>query len=173
MATSTAGASVDTLKTLEQACSRNVAADLHVLHPEQGVLTARTRLLSLIEGHVYMDRPQSIGRPLDLRSDQPVDIHFLLTGTRYAFRTRITRPACYVRLNASQQVLGAAAALPDEVKIQQRRADFRISLAARGDISILIHGGTDADGGSCRIDQPRVVGRLLNISAGGLGVRCD
>lgn len=173
MANATSDISVKDMKILDQACSRNAAADLHIEHPGQGIVTARVRLLEIDDGQIHMNRPQSIGTPLQLSSDQPVKVYFLLSGTRYAFHTTVTRPACYVRLNASQKVLGVAVALPEKVSIEQRRSDFRVSLAAQESVSVLIHAGTEAEGGACPIATPRMVGRLVNVSAGGMGVQCN
>ena len=61
-----------------------------------------------------------------------------------------------------------AVAFPAQVKQQQRRGDFRLSLAGYDDLTAAVHAGTVAHGGAAPIDAPRFVARLLNISAGGV-----
>lgn len=169
MAVSTPVKQTDKYEILRQACARNTSAELHFEDRDTGLITARVRLLDMDAERVYMDRPQSIGWTLELRPRQAVTAYFLLNGTRYAFRSRIARPHCYVRLNQAQQVPGTAVTLPSEISQQQRRAEFRISLAGYDGLKALVHGGSAEDGGSAPVDSVRRMARLLNISAGGVG----
>jgi c-di-GMP-binding flagellar brake protein YcgR len=98
-----------------------------------------------------------------------VTTYFLLGGTRYAFRSRISKARCSVRLNAQQQVPGMGLFLPAELRVQQRRADFRLSLASH-EVIAQGHPGSSENGGCCSIAAQRFNARLTNISAGGVGV---
>jgi c-di-GMP-binding flagellar brake protein YcgR len=169
MAVSTPVPQKDKYQVLRQACARNASAKLHFEDPETGLITARVRLLDMDAERIYMDRPQSVGRRVDLKPKQAVAAYFLLNGTRYAFRSRIARPDCYVRLNQTQQVPGTAVTLPAQVGRQQRRAEFRISLVGYEDLEVAVHGGSADNGGAAPVDSVRWAGRLLNVSAGGVG----
>jgi c-di-GMP-binding flagellar brake protein YcgR len=163
----------DTVRVLRQACQRNTPAELHFPHEGAGLITARVRMLRIEEDQIYVDRPQAGGSPLSLDPGRSVTVHFLVGGTRYAFDSRIRRPHCLVQLNASQQIAGTALAIPAEVRQQQRRADFRLSLAGYEGVVAKIHAGVREGGGSCAIDARVVSARLVNISTGGLGVLLD
>lgn len=169
MAVSTPVKQTDKYEILRQACARNASAELHFEDPETGLITARVRLLDMDAERIYMDRPQSTGRRVELKPRQAVAAYFLLNGTRYAFRSRIARPHCYVRLNQKQQVPGTAVTLPARVERQQRRAEFRISLVGYKDLKVMVHGGSADNGGTAPVDSARWAGRLLDISAGGVG----
>ena len=158
---------------LTEACNRNAAAELHFDGQEGARVTARVRLLGLEPELVLTDRPQSMGRPVVFRPRQPVLVHFPLGGVRYAFRTQVVRCHYPVRLNATQQVAGIALAMPSEVREQQRRADFRLSLAGCEAIQAEMHPGSPDGGGSAPIDARRFSARLINISAGGVGQLVD
>jgi len=155
---------------LKEVCQRNTSAELQFDRGGGVVETARTRLLTLDGEHVYVDRPQSTGKAVLLQQDQRLVIHFALGGSRYAFRSRVVRSDCRVRLNASQQVVGIAIALPSEVREEQRRSDFRLSLAGQGAVVAMVHRGCRDCGGSAPIDVQRFDARLVNLSAGGVGL---
>ena len=158
---------------LTEACNRNAAAELHFDGEEGARVTARVRLLRLEPELVLTDRPQSMGKPMVLKPRQPMLVHFPLGGVRYAFRTRVVRCHCPVRLNATQQVAGIALAMPSEVLEQQRRADFRLSLSGCEVIQAEVHFGSPEGGGSAPIDALRFSTRLINISGGGVGLLVD
>jgi c-di-GMP-binding flagellar brake protein YcgR len=155
---------------LRLACARNTSAEVHAEDPLAGMVSSRARLLNLDEQHVYLDQPQSIGQPVALTTGQVVTVYFLMNGTRHAFRSHVVRPRCYVRLNARQQVPGISVTMPARVGQQQRRADFRISLASYQGSHALIHAGSAEGGGSAPVDALRWTARMVNVSAGGLGV---
>ena len=169
MAVSTPVPQTDKYQVLRQACARNTSAELHFEDPEAGLITTRVRLLDMDAERIYTDRPQSIGRRVGLKPRQAVVACILLKGTRYAFSSRIARPHCYVRLNRRQQVPGTAVTLPAQVGRQQRRGEFRISLVGYKDLKVAVHGGSADNGGAAPVDSVRSAGRLLNISAGGVG----
>ncbi len=164
------------LEILREACARNAASDLQYEDRTGGLVSARARLISMDDDQVYLDQATSLGRPVRLQTNQKVTVYFLLNGRRYAFHTHAILPQCYLRLNAEQRVPGMALAAPNVITEQQRRGDFRISLAGYEKLDVLVHGGTLDGGGAARIDAPRYVGRILNVSAGGLGAlfeRCS
>ncbi len=160
-------------RLLNQACQRNTPAELHFQRGEADLITARVRLLGLDAELIYVDRPQVVGSQFRLRPRQSAMVYFLLAGTRYAFHSRVVKPRCLVRLNARQRVFGAALAIPAEVRPQQRRADFRLSLAGYDWTVALCHQGEREHPRRCAIDAHRFKVRLVNISAGGVEALVD
>lgn len=158
---------------LAEACHRNTAAELHFDCGEGGLVTARVRLLGLDRQQVLTDRPQSMGKLVVFKRRQPLLVYFPLGGVRYAFRSHVVRSQCLVQLNARQRVMGMAVAFPSEVREQQRRADFRLSLAGHGAMIAEVHQGLPGDGGSAPIGAKRFSARMVNISAGGVGLLID
>lgn len=163
----------DKYHLLHEACARNISAELHLRDHQAGLITARARLLEMDSALIYVDRPQAAGQALALRSMQTVTVYFLFNGTRYAFRTRVHQPQCLVRLNARHRVPGSALGLPATVERRQRRASFRLSLAAFTGLTVAVHRGTADNGGAAPIDAIRHVARLLNLSAEGIGALFD
>jgi len=163
----------DTIRLLGEACQRNTSAELHFQHGQADVITARVRMLGMDEEQIFVDRPQLVGSELRLRPRQPAMVYFLLGGTRYAFHTRVVKPRCLVRLNSRQRVAGASLSVPAEVRPQQRRADFRLSLAGFDWIVAHLHRGSSQNGGHCPMDTRPCRARLNNISAGGVGALVD
>ncbi len=154
-------------KLLREACARNAAAELHYRTGDDQLVTARVRLLDVDAETIYTDRPQSIGKSVRFRERQVVVVHFLLSGTRYAFRARVVKPHCFVQLNANQRVPGMAIGQPGAIRPHQRRADFRMSLASHKVVAV-IHRGSAEDGGSCPVQARPLKALLTNISAGGV-----
>ncbi|MCP4250466.1 MAG: flagellar brake protein [bacterium] len=160
-------------EVLREACTRNTPAELHLKQGDTGLTTARVRLLGWDDDLIYVDRPQRVGESIQLQARQQVTVHLAMGGTRYSFRTRVRRAFCLVRLNAKQRVPGAALDVPAEVHQQQRRADFRLSLAGRDRVIVSMHQGRTEDGGSAPVDAPHFPGWLAQISPGALGLVAD
>jgi len=153
-------------RMLESACARNTSAELHC-EGDEGRLTAHMRLLAIESHHLITDEAQFVGSGTVLRQRQPVMIHFLYDGVRWAFRTQVSRPLLLVTLNEELRVRGMALQLPDQITEQQRRAEFRLSLAARDSVADL-HTTAPGDVTVCPLDAELFEGRLTNISVGGL-----
>ena len=155
-----------TRKLLEEVCQRNISAEMHCSHDAQQV-TARIRLLTIQGRRIGTDRPRFIGVHSRLRRHQHAVVHFLYDGVRYMFRTRVIAPTVLVHLNARTRVIGTTLHVPDKILVQQRRAYFRISIAGR-DTPIQLHLAGPADLTACPISAAPFVGRITNLSAGGL-----
>ncbi len=160
------------IELLREAASRNTPAEMHFRMGEGELATARVRLLGVDTEHVYVDHPRATSGSLDLKPNRAVVTYFMFGGVRYAFRSRISRPRCFFRLNETQQIAGTALLLPKEIVTQQRRADFRLSLAGCA-INAEIHAGTAENGGHCPIATSPVSARMVNISASGLAAMVD
>jgi c-di-GMP-binding flagellar brake protein YcgR len=151
---------------LQQACARNLSGEIHCESAHQRS-TARMRFLNVDENRVYTDRPQSIETPVSFRAHQRVAVYFLANGTRYAFRTRVATPLVLVRLNDEQQVVGMALRFPTEVREEQRRSAYRVTVAGQM-IQVHLHEVNRDDSTWCPVGADRFTGQLANISAGGV-----
>ncbi len=150
------------LMPLQQACQRRSVAEIE-LEPQDGELQlGRTRLIAWTEDALYIDRPNYNGIPLEIAPGTLTTIHFITSGERFSFRSRITED-CNVPLGDGHSVPGFAIELPDQVYRDERRNDFRSSLGACAEVI----------GTLKTLDAPTedtFQARVMNISAGGLAV---
>jgi c-di-GMP-binding flagellar brake protein YcgR len=102
-----------------------------------------------------------------LRTHQTVIIHFQLDGMRYGFRTRVLRHRLLIHLNADRRVVGMSVRIPQEICREQRRADFRVAVAGRG-IEVRLYHADPPE--YSPIDDEPIVGRVADLSAGGVRV---
>jgi c-di-GMP-binding flagellar brake protein YcgR len=158
---------------LEEACARNVSVEVHFEDADGAVTSARARLLGMTDELLYMDRPESGGQKASIRDGEQIKVYFLMSGKRYAFRASVAQARCSASLNATQRVTGIALSRPQEVTEEQRRADFRMSLAAYPGLTAMLHRGCAENGGSCKVDAQVFLVQLINISAGGLGTMVE
>jgi c-di-GMP-binding flagellar brake protein YcgR len=158
-------------RLLQAACARNTSAELHC-EGDEGSLTARLRLLRVESQQLLTDEARFSGNAPALRPRQPVVIYFLQDGVRWAFRSRVRAPQVVVSLNHDFRIRGMAFQVPDQVLEQQRRADFRVSLAGR-DILAELRAAATGDITACPVHADRFAGRVTNISAGGLCLLVD
>ena len=82
------------------------------------------------------------------------------------------KPVLDVDLNVETQVVGISIEIPGEIREQQRRQHFRVSLSTY-DIQAHAHEAYDAFPGCAPTQCVRFSGRLINISSGGLGLPVD
>lgn len=156
---------------LEQLCAHNRAGEIH--YEQDGALrTARMRFITLGADELQIDRPQCIGRDVNLPDGTELTAYFYHEGELHAFSTRVLRQIVIVDLNRQKRVVGMALALPAAIRREQRRRDFRVSLA-RHDVPVTLH-ELDADTlASAPRSAARFPGRAVNLSAGGLGVMVE
>jgi len=161
------------IRLLGEVCARNTPAELHLQSGEADLVTAKVRLLRVDAKQVYVDQPQSPGKQIQVQAGQPVIVYFLVGSTRYTFRTRVVRTHCSIELNARQRVAGMTLAIPEKIREQQRRADFRLSLAGQSRTVASMHRMEAQQPDRCPVDARRFSARLVNVSAGGIGVLID
>ena len=150
------------VSAVQRACDKRGVADIELEWPDGEKQFGRMRLLEWDEHAIYTDRPTYHGMPLELACDLPVTVHFLLDGERYSFRTRIIEE-CRVCLDDKQAVPGFSLYVPGEVHRDERRHDFRTSLAKCVEVVCEMR---LSDSGR----QQPFNARVMNISAGGLAV---
>lgn len=156
---------------LAQACARNQSADIHY-HEGPELRTARTRLLAIAGDELHIDRPQCIGQDILLAKDKSVTVYLLIDSELYAFSSRVVRPRVEVDLNRQRRIVGVALRTPGQLRKQQRREQFRLSLA-KADVAASLHKTSVDVADVVPLDAPRFSGRVVNISLGGVGVLYD
>jgi len=138
--------------------------------PPAGTLTVyRLRMLELTDTQVITDAPRDGGDAV-VPPDEQVTVHFLLHGGRYRFDTVIESYDVRVRLNARETLRGIALRKPLKVASSQRRADFRKSLAAFEAVEVSIVPRHPDFTDACRPDALRISAKIVQISAGGVGL---
>lgn len=160
-----------TLALLQEACDRNLQIELHRRTAFGATPTARGRMLRLEDGKLYLDRPQTIGRPFMMSVGQACRAYFSLHETIYMFETRVAEADCRVRLNVEKSTIGMALEAPESIRPGQRREFFRTSLALQGEIAVQMHeAGVGDDPAECPVDARRLAGKMTDASGGGVGV---
>ena len=144
----------------QQACNGRTVARIEIDEPDGHLQHGRTRLLACDQRAVYIERPKDQGMPLELTDDAPAKVHFLLDGERYSFRTRVIEE-CSVQLGDGSNMPGFALELPDIIHRDERRNDYRASLAKCEEVICTIQ-ALD------RAGESGFSARVMNISAGGL-----
>jgi c-di-GMP-binding flagellar brake protein YcgR len=158
---------------LREACERNVPVELHHRDRRDELSLARTRLLAMDDEQLFLDRPHIVGEAHIESTGQVLDAYLSLYGELYAFKTRVLQTACVIELNAQKRVSGMSVTRPESVKPGQRRAHFRVSLAAIDPVPMDLHMTGDIDPNVCPIDARRFEGTLVDLSLGGASIRVE
>lgn len=153
---------------LEQMCAMGRAAEIHYWHRNEP-RTARTQLIELRQDCIYIAKPQCIGADVVIRGDSPITIYIPLRKEIYAFRSRMLKPAVSLDLNEQKRIIGAAIERPSTLELQQRRHDYRVSLAVY-EIAVSLHQLAGEDYTEAPINACRFGGRLTNVSSSGFAV---
>lgn len=167
MSTKTNQVSSDVHDAIDRACARNAPAELHYSANNETHI-ARIRLIKIEGNEIYADAPLSSDSKTALSKHQPVIIHTMIDNTRYAFQTRVERVFTMVDLNAKKRIRAITFAIPRQIKQQQRREYYRVSVAGHDDIRIDFCPTLPDRSDCCSIDAKHFSGRLVNISTGGL-----
>lgn len=171
------------LSVLHDACERNAAADFFYEDASGERELAHVRLLMVDEDAVYIDRPQQGLKVIPLWPRLPVTVCFQLKRDRYEFRTIVRDTRLLIEVKQGQRVPACALLMPRAVHKEQRRLDYRVSLASFEPIISLVRSvnwqpeetedeqGTEdrqeTDDG-CEKCPPTFKAQLMNISAGGI-----
>lgn len=160
-----------TLALLESACVRNLPIELHYEQRSGMLICLRSRLLLLdpAGGRIIIDTPSAVSGSAEIPGNVPFSVHMMLEGRRWEFRTSLLERSVITQLNASTRVRGCALALPPSIVEAQRRSSYRLAIAGEAmPVAIVPAARTPAP--ACPVDGPVIVGRLVNISAGGAAV---
>ncbi len=160
----------ETEELLTEACSRNRSLELHYFNRRGDLFAARTRLLGFDAQHLYLDKPQSIGKQVEFTPGQAVDAFFTSGQRIYTFKSQIEHTQCSIKLNESKTVLGMIISKPARVRRSQRRHDVRVSLDRLTQSYGWIHGVAPNNLNAAPLDALCLSGELANLSAGGCGL---
>lgn len=152
---------------LNDAASRNIAAELMVMRGENLQSNLRSRLLFSDSDHVLVEAPTENGQPVELQPGQFIEVYFKLGHERFGFDTRVVG-STRTSLNQQTTVNALQLAPPHYLERRQRRKFYRISVASLPPIDAqLVH--LEENG---QASQP-IEARLCNMSAGGVAVLAD
>ena len=163
------------LGAVQRACDKRGVAEIEIEWLDGERQCGRMRLIDWDEHALYIDRPTYHGMPLELASDLPAIVHFLVDGERFSFRTRIIEE-CRVRLGDNETIAGFSLHTPDEVHRDERRNDFRVSLGKCAEVVCEARPLQADQHRRSRLDPLRgrsgsgFSARVMNISAGGMAV---
>lgn len=130
------------------------------------------RLLRIEEDELHVDMPNCIGKDLLFRPRLKVVVYFVEREKHFGFKSEVIREITKVDLNAQKQVVGMTLVLPGHIPEQQRRRDFRLSLSKQN-IQVDFHRTDENEPCHAPLDVDRFIGRITNLSAGGLCVAID
>jgi len=164
----------DPAALLRTACERSCVLELHRQENHATTPAARARLLGFSKsGNLLLDRPQIIGRRVPLSSGQTVDAFFQIDDDLYTFSAAVVRMDVPVRLNDEKRVFGAEIEAPSVIKLGQRRAAFRTSLALQDPVPVRLHRTSAEDPHQTPVSAHRFSGVITDGSHTGLGVRIE
>lgn len=164
----------DVREPLEEACARNVPLELHSLAHERTIPAARARMIDLDEAHIYLEKPQIIGRKVRIHKTQEFEAFFSFADILFTFKTAVVENNATVRLNGRKLVEGLILERPRAVTPGQRRQFFRTSLAVMpANIEAQIQEAADEDEPVPSETAPWMEARIVDASAGGFGVRIE
>jgi len=168
----------DSVTLLLEACARNVPLDLHYDHPdtsptriEPDTLYASTRMLTVNLKQIYLDSAQDIGKTVKVRIGHKIEAFFTLNDTMYQFKSKVTDLNCKIKLNNVVRLVGMCLAVPKTISEAQRREDHRVSFATLDPIAADIHEASEENPHCAPLGARRFLGRVVNLSRGGMAVR--
>jgi len=153
---------------LEDLCARNANAEVQY-GPRDSVNTARVRMLAIADNEVCTDLPQIVGSEVSLRAGDAVSIYLLHEGTRYAFDSRVSSLRRRIALNERQKLTGMALTLPNAIRTEQRRRDYRVGMRAHS-VRCTVMLESEKHAGACDLKARWAVGDMFNLSARGAGI---
>lgn len=153
-------------------CARNAAAEIHYELPRDKCATARVRMLAVENNMIQTDKPQNLDRDVELHAGKTVTVHVRCGDDGYAFDSRVIKTATLVRLNNRQRVVGMSLALPSEVRSQQRRRDFRVSVAGNA-IGCRLFREDEEHERACSLNVTTVRATLVNLASRGFGAAIE
>ncbi len=162
----------DPAALLASGCERNIPVEIHKHTGSAAVPVARARMMCIDGERLYLDEPQTIGKPVQMGKNTAVDAFFSINNMLFTFTTTVASMKCKVRLNETKMLIGMALNLPKVIDQGQRRSRFRTSLAMQAPIKVTLHQAS-MDLNSAPIEAERYEGRLVDGSEGGLGVLLD
>ena len=160
--------SVDEL--LAAACDRSVVLQLHYEDSSGSQVIGKTRIRSLNERQILADAISFVDKNERIPSGRPLRAHFKIRGNRLQFRTVIENNRVPVAGPGRDRAYGVALRKPTSLSESQRRTHVRVSVAAGEAIQVFVVHRSGKTPNACAVDAAHPLGRLLNVSAGGMTV---
>lgn len=160
-------APVDVAALLREACDRNVPLELHHADFADPLPAARSRMLNLDPGHIYIEQPQIIGRSVLIRPGVRFGCYFELGEVLYRFQTEVSEVGRTMPLNASKTAVGVVLTRPKEIVPGTRRDADRVTLVNLRPIFVELTDAPTEPGGVVSEDGRSLRARLVDLSPGG------
>jgi len=158
---------------LAEAIDRGVRVEFHRFQSGLLMPVASARLVSADGQHLYLDEPHVIGKSIKLSTNADYECYFRLNDELYYFDGTLEATKAKVDLNNAMRTLGVVMKRPAEVRVRQRRQNFRVSLVQESPIRVMLHrAGADRPDAAplgSRLDE----GHLIDASAAGFAIRVD
>ena len=155
---------------LDEACARNTTLELHYEGPNAGLIVGRTRALELCTDVILADVPVYKQGEGPIPVHRSISVHLTLNKTQYSFRSAIKTFGVRVRLNDRKDVFGIALRRPNTVTQLQRRAHYRMSLAASDPVSVDMARCCPDVPEACPIDGRVGTSSMVNLSTRGVAL---
>ncbi len=154
---------------LQGLCARNVSGDIHYALSSEQIKTARFRFLAVEENAICIDQPHNVDEEVSVESGESITIYFTQGNDRWSFESRVEKMRRIVRLNDKKRVVGMALMLPAQLRIQQRRSDYRVGVASLGQYCRIMR-ESDRARGACELTENSYPCTIRDISACGMAV---
>lgn len=151
---------------IKLACDRDTPVEIHCESPDGSLTSHRTRMLELRDDRIILETLSKEGIAA-ISSQKTISVHMLLGGMRYRFESTLIETCLFSRINNRVRVRAIAIQIPSEVREDQRRTHYRLSLASGEPIVSEFIEPHASYRYACPVRATRVVCRLVDISAGG------
>ena len=160
--------SIDEL--LCDAAARTVVLQLHYEDQAGSLAIGKTRIRNLTGTQILADAISYVDDHERIPSGRLICAHFMIRGKRLQFQTVLEADRATIVGPGRERVLGVALRRPQRVTASQRRTHVRVSVSAGDPIQVHAAPSSLKTSNACPIDACHYVGRMLNLSAGGMTV---
>lgn len=157
-------------EVLCDAAARTAVLQLHFENRTGSLIVGNTRIRNLTDTQILAEAISFVDGRERIPSGRPFWAHFMSHGKRLQFQTVIEADRVPIMVPGRKRSIGVALRRPQRVTVSQRRAHVRVSVSA-GD-AIHVHAAPSflKTSNACPIDACHYVGRMLNLSAGGMAI---
>lgn len=137
------------------------------------MITCHCRLVKVVGDCILTSKP--IYSDLDdvIPPGSSIVVHVSMSGVRYQFDSTVEGNLAGMDACRDDPMVGFALRKPDGVDDSRRRSNMRLVVTSMDPIDVLMVSPAPGNQTACRIDAPRIHGRLLDISVGGASVQID
>ncbi len=162
---------IEPREAIRAAAARNGSVELHFYDRGGAFCRIRVRMLDMAkDGRLVLDRPERSGQTVHIPHRQKLTGFVLMHGRRFRFTSRLHDGRILVSINDRQRVPGIVLDPPDQIEEQQRRRDYRVTLASDQVLTVELVAMDPAVPNACPVGARRYEARLIDISAGGMSL---